>query len=175
MVLIETGTDIIIDGFRVALRDLVKEYRDVEAAVARGRFHAHPNALTMDGLRTFLVLTRRRWALPLGEPLACGHRLLPRVGPLAAERRKKDLDFELGHQLDAFIDLAIRARTADIQRLGNDISVFLRYPDGDMGHRPLALSSLISCVLRRDHFFSAFASASDPSPASFFLKQFLLQ
>src|SRR3989338_8649771 len=147
MVLIETGTDIIIDGFRVALRDLVEEYRDVEAAVVRGRFHAHHNALTMDGLRTFLVLTRR----------------------------EKDLDFELGHQLDAFIDLAIRARTADIQRLGNDISVFVRYPDGRSEERPLALSSLISCVLRRDHFFSAFASASDPSPASFFLKQFLLQ
>ena len=140
MVLLETGTDIIIDGFRVALRDLAKEYRDVEAAVVRGRFHAHHNALAMDGLRTFLVLTRR----------------------------KKDLDFELGHQFDAFIDLAIRARTADIQRLGNDISIFLRDPDRDMGQRPLAFSSLVSCVLRWDHFSLPLLRLQTLRPRAFF-------
>ena len=147
MVLFETGTDIIIDGFRVALRDLIEKYRDVKPPVFRGWFHAHHNAVAMDGLGAFLILARR----------------------------KKDLDLELGHQLDAFIDPAIRARTADIQCLGDDIPLFLRDPHGDMGQRPLALSSLISCILRWDHLFYAFASASDPSPASFFLKQFLLQ
>jgi len=101
----------------------------------------------MDGLGTFLVFPR--W--------------------------KKDLDLELGHQLDALIDPAVRARTADIERLGNDISVFLRYPDRDMGRRSLALSSFLSRILRWNHFFYAFAGASDPAPASFFLKQFLLQ
>ena len=85
------------------------------------------------------------------------------------------MDFELGHQLDALIDPAMGARTADIQRRGNDISVFLGYPDGDMGRRSSALSSFLSPILHWDHFLYAFASASDPAPASFFLKQFLLQ
>src|SRR3989338_405353 len=143
----ETGTDIIINGFRVALRDLIEKYRDFETPVLRGRLRAHHNALAMDGLGTFLIFSR--W--------------------------KKDLNFELGHQLDAFIDPAVRARTADIQRLGNDIPVLLRYPDGDMGQSPLAISSFLSRMLRWNHFFYAFASASGPSSASFFLKQFLLQ
>jgi len=147
MAMFKTGTDIIINGFRVALRDLVEKYRDVKAPIFSRRLATHHNTMAVDGLGTFLIFSRR----------------------------KKDLDLELGHQLDAFIDLAIRARTADIERRGDDISVFTRDPDRDMGQRSLALSSLVSCILRWDHLFYAFASASDPSPASFFLKQFLLQ